>query len=118
MVPLCDKLFDSDALVLDTPVYWYGPSAQLKAFIDRWYAFLHPRYIHKMKGKKVVLVAPLEESDTSAARPLVNMVKKSLDYLGAKLHAKLIVSVGIKGAVKKYREVMEQAYRIGLKLKR
>lgn len=117
MSPIYDKLFDSDALVLGTPVYWYGPSAQLKSFIDRWYAFSHPKYIHRMKGKRVVLVAPLEESDISVAQPLVSMIKKSLDYLEAKFHAKLVVSVGEKGAVKKNLKAMNQAYKIGLGLK-
>ncbi len=117
MSPLYGKLYDSDAIVLGTPVYWYGPSAQLKAFIDRWYAFSHPKYIHKMKGKKVVLVAPLEESDTSAADPLVDMIAKSLDYLEAEFHAKLPVSAEEKGAVKQNLEAMKQAYKIGLDLK-
>jgi len=117
MSQIYDKLFDSDALVLGTPVYWYGPSAQLKAFMDRWYAFSHPKYIHRMKGKRVVLVVPLEESDTSAADPLVGMIKKSLGYLEAEFHAKLLVSAGEKGAVKKNLKVMNQAYKIGLGLK-
>ena len=118
MSPLYSKLYDSDAIVLGTPLYWYGPSAQLKAFIDRWYAFSHPKYIRKMKGKKVVLVAPFEESDISAADPLVGMLTKSLDYLEAEFHAKLLVpGAGEKGAVRQNLEAMNQAYTIGLGLK-
>lgn len=117
MSPLYDKLFESDAIILGTPVYWYGPSAQLKTFIDRWYAFCHPKHVQKMKGKKFVLIAPLEETDKSAAQPLVNMIKKSLDYLDSKFHAKLIVSAGEKGEVKKNEQAMKEAYKIGLKLK-
>ncbi len=70
-----------------------------------------------MKGKKFVLIAPLEETDKSAAQPLVNMIKKSLDYLDSKFHAKIIVSAGEKGEVRKDLQAMKQAYRIGLKLK-
>ncbi len=117
MAPLYDKLFESDVIILATPVYWYGPSAQLKTFIDRWYAFCHPRHVPKMKGKRFVLIAPLEETDKSAAKPLVNMIKKSLDYLDSKFHAKLIVSAGEKGEVMKDLHSMKQAYKIGLKLK-
>ena len=117
MSPLYGKLFDSDAIVLGTPVYWYGPSAQLKAFIDRWYAFSHPKYIRKMRGKRVVLIAPLEETDTAAAQPLVNMIRRSLGYLEARFHNKLIVSAGSKGAVRRNREAMKRAYRIGSRLK-
>lgn len=114
---LYNKLFMNDVIVLGTPVYWYGPSAQLKAFMDRWYAFSHPKYIHRMKGKKIVLIAPLEESDTSAAEPLVEMISKSVDYLEAEFYKKLIVSVGEKGAIKQNQKAMNQAYKIGLELK-
>ncbi|MEM2942634.1 MAG: flavodoxin family protein [Candidatus Bathyarchaeia archaeon] len=117
MLPLYDKLFESDALVLGTPVYWYGPSAQLKAFIDRWYAFSHPKHIHRMKGKRVVLIAPLEETDTSAAKPLVDMIRKSLDYLEARFHSRMLVSAGEKGSVRANRKAMNRAYRIGSALK-
>ena len=117
MSPLYSKLFQSDIIVLGTPVYWYGPSAQLKSFMDRWYVFSHPKYVRKMKGKKVVLVAPFEESDVSAADPLVGMFTRSLDYLEAEFHAKLLVTAGEKGAVKQNVEAMSQAYKIGLSLK-
>lgn len=117
MSSLYDKLYESNIIILGTPLYWYGPSAQLKAFIDRWFAFSHPDHIHKMKGKKFILIAPLEESDISAAHPLMNMIAKSLDYMGAEFYKKLFVSVGDKGAIKKNLEAMKQAYGIGLGLK-
>ena len=117
MSSLYDKLFKSDVIILGTPVYWYGPSAQLKAFMDRWFAFSHSEYIHKMKGKKIILIAPLEESDTSAADPLIGMITKSVDYLEAEFYKKIVVSVGEKGAIKQNQKVMNQAYEIGLELK-
>lgn len=117
MLPLYDRLYESDVIILGTPLYWYGPSAQLKAFIDRWFAFSHPKYVHKMKGKKFILIAPLEESDISAADPLVEMTRKSLDYLEAEFYKELIVSIGDKGAIKNNLKVMNQAYKIGLGLK-
>lgn len=116
MRDIYNKLFESDVIVLGTPVYWYGPSAQLKAFIDRWFAFSHPGYVSKMKGKKVILVAPFEEEDISAADPLVNMMMKSLSYLKVELYDKILVSVGEKGAIKENKKVMNQAYNIGLEL--
>jgi len=33
--PILARLPESDALVFATPVYWFGPSAQLKVFTDR-----------------------------------------------------------------------------------
>jgi multimeric flavodoxin WrbA len=117
MSPLYQKLYDSDVIVLGTPIYWYGPSAQLKIFIDRWYAFSHPKYIHKMKGKKVILISSFAEDDVSLADPLVGMVTRSLNYIEAEFYERLLVSVEKKGAVKQNHHVMKQAYQIGLKLK-
>lgn len=37
MGPILEKLRKADVLVLATPVYFYGVSAQMKAFIDRTY---------------------------------------------------------------------------------
>ena len=117
MSPLYDKIYKGDAIILSTPLYWYGPSAQLKAFMDRWFAFSHPKHIHKVKGKKFVLITPLEESDISAANPLVDMIAKSLTYLEAEFHKKLLVSVGEKGVIKQNQKIMNQAFEIGLNLK-
>jgi len=117
MSTLYNKIYESDAIILGTPLYWYGPSAQLKAFIDRWYAFSHPTFAHRMKGKRIVLVAPFEESDISASDALVGMIDKSLNYLKAKLFAKLLVTAEEKGIVKQNPEVMKRAYKIGLELK-
>jgi multimeric flavodoxin WrbA len=38
--PLLARIPQFDALVLATPVYWYGPSAQLKRFTDRMFSLV------------------------------------------------------------------------------
>ena len=35
-----NQLLDYENIILATPVYWYGPSAQMKVFIDRTSDFL------------------------------------------------------------------------------
>jgi multimeric flavodoxin WrbA len=117
MSSLYSRLHDSDVIVLGTPVYWYGPSAQLKAFMDRWYAIAQPKFVSKMNGKRLVLVAPFEESEASAADALVSMIDKSLNYLKMEFYSKILVTAGEKGAVKKNPEAMKQAYNVGLQLK-
>jgi multimeric flavodoxin WrbA len=117
MRPLYSKLYASNAIVLGTPVYWYGPSAQLKAFIDRWFAFSHPRFAGRMAGKRVVLVSPFEESNVSVSDPLVEMVNKSVSYLNMEFFGKVLVTAGEKGAVRLNRQAMKSAYEIGLMLK-
>ena len=116
MSPLYDKLYGSDCIVLGTPIYWWGPSAQMKAFIDRWYAFSHPAFIKKIERKKLVLVAPFEESDISTADPLVAMINKSAAYLKMDLSAKLLVTAGEKGVVARDIKTMNEAYNIGAQM--
>jgi multimeric flavodoxin WrbA len=51
-----------------TPIYWYGTSAQLKAFFDRMFCYYaasypnSPQVIDNMKGKRVGLVMSSEET--------------------------------------------------------
>lgn len=56
MQTLYDRLKKSDVVFLATPVFFSGPSAQLKAVIDRLEAFWAMKYIH---GKKVRTGTPL-----------------------------------------------------------
>jgi multimeric flavodoxin WrbA len=113
MTPLYSKLFKSDAIILGTPIYWWGPSAQFKMFLDRWYAFSHPEFANKLQGKIIVLIAPFGDSDTSVADPLVNMISRSLDFLKAHLFKTILVSVEKKGEIKSNTQVMNNAYDIG-----
>ncbi len=39
MRPLYEKIAACDVLVFATPVYWYGPTALMKAFVDRFVYF-------------------------------------------------------------------------------
>ncbi len=117
MSPIYKTLIDSDPIILGTPLYWYGPSAQLKAFIDRWYAFSHPKYADRMKGKSLILVAAFEENDPSVAEGLVSMIDRSAKYLRCEFSKKLLVTAGAKGIVKKNPQAMKQAYDLGLGLK-
>jgi multimeric flavodoxin WrbA len=45
MTELYEKVDQADILILVTPVYFYGPSAQIKAFIDRFQARWSRKYL-------------------------------------------------------------------------
>ena len=47
---LIDKLLTYDQILFASPVYWYAPSAQLKAFIDRMSGLLDS---YKTKGRQL-----------------------------------------------------------------
>ena len=78
MVDLLDKMVENDGWILGTPIYWWGPTAQFKAFLDRWY---HPRH-REFKGKHVIIVIPFGGGHEKYARHTVGMLEDGLEYLG------------------------------------
>jgi multimeric flavodoxin WrbA len=51
MAAIVEKMGEAKVWVIATPVYWWGPTAQMKAWIDRWYGV--PRDV--FKGRRVIL---------------------------------------------------------------
>ena len=51
---IIDKVYSSDALILGTPVYWWGMSSQLKAVVDKFYSKTAQ---FKEQNKKIGVVA-------------------------------------------------------------
>ncbi|MFC1712273.1 flavodoxin family protein [Candidatus Poribacteria bacterium] len=111
------KIIGSDVIVFGTPVYWYGPTALMKAFIDRFVYFNCPENRAKIRGKSSVIVIPYEEEDSETVVPLEMLFEKSLQYLEMKLAGKIIVpGVGAKGDVLKKRDRLKEAYELGRSL--
>lgn len=85
MIELYRKIEESDAIVFGTPVYWYGPTALLKGFLDRFVYFNCPENRKKIRGKRAALAIPFEEEDESAAELIVALFERSLAYLEMEL---------------------------------
>jgi multimeric flavodoxin WrbA len=75
-------IMESDLIVFATPLYWFGPSAQLKLAMDRSIAFMDEKYNSRIKGKKAVVLVTLGSDDKGACQPLLGMFKKTFDLLG------------------------------------
>jgi len=114
MVRIYKKLMDSDCIILATPMYWFGPTVPMKAFIDRLVYFCCSRNEDKIKGKEVVLATVLAGEDPNDANPLLRMLKMTVDYLGMKLRGKIIVpGVAEKGAIRKKKRKLKEAFNLG-----
>jgi len=111
------KIIESDAIIFGTPVYWYGPTALMKAFIDRFVYFNCPTNREKIKGKPAVIAVPFEEENPEAAGLVVAFFEKSLEYLQMNLVGKIIVpGVGRKGEILEKGERLDEGYELGRKL--
>ena len=110
-------IIQSNVIIFGTPVYWYGPTALMKAFIDRFVYFNCPENRQKIKDLSAVLAIPFEEDDHDTAKSVVEFFRKSLAYLEIKLLGQIIVpGVGEKGAIRSKGQSLQQAYDLGRKL--
>jgi len=84
---LLEQVLPADALVFATPLYWYGPSASLKAFIDRFFCFISAEYPRnadvraQLVGKRSVLVLSSEESYRGSALGVIAQMQEMSRYL-------------------------------------
>ena len=88
-------MMDSDLIVYATPIYWYGPSGQLKTVMDRGIAFLDTEYNSRVKGKSVVTLMTCAEDSVDTFQPALGMFEKTFDLLGLRS----IGSVEVPGCV-------------------
>jgi multimeric flavodoxin WrbA len=117
MLNIYPKIIESDAIIFGTPVYWYGPTALMKAFIDRFVYFNCPENRAKIRGKSAALVIPFEEENPDTARPVVEFFEKCFNYLEINLAGSIIAGgVSDKGDVLKKPERLGEAYELGARL--
>ncbi len=81
MAALYPKIAQSDAIVFGTPVYWYGPTAIMKCFIDRFVYFNCPAHREQVRNKAAVIAIPFEDRTYATADLLVGFFERSLEYL-------------------------------------
>ena len=111
------RIIESDVIIFGTPVYWYGPTALMKGFIDRFVYFNCPENSVKIKGKPVVIAIPFEEECIETAAPLVTFFEKCFQYLQMNLIGKIIVpGVTRKGEVVGKGGRLKEAYELGKRL--
>jgi multimeric flavodoxin WrbA len=107
---LAAKMQNSAVWVLGTPIYWWGPSAQFKAFLDRWVSIRRNTF----RGKHVILAIPLGGGSESYARHTVAMFEDIFRYLNMN-HVATILAPGSDGrdSVRNSPKILEKARRIG-----
>lgn len=110
MQGLLERMQHSQVWVLGTPVYWWGPTAQFKAFLDRWYGAKQVRF----EGRHVILAIPLGGGSANYARHTVGMLSDVLEYLGIELVATVLAPGAYRlGAVRGHTDTLAAARRAG-----
>jgi multimeric flavodoxin WrbA len=81
-----DYYLPAQGFIAATPIYWYGVSAQLKAFFDRtfcYYAASYPQsrdVVEGMKDKRIGLVLSSEESFPAVSCSIVTQIQEYSRY--------------------------------------
>ena len=81
-----DDFLPADGVVFCSPVYWYGLSAQTKAFFDRtfcYYAASYPdsaQVIERMSRKRIGLALASEETYPGASLGIIHQIQEYCRY--------------------------------------
>ncbi len=86
------QVLKADAIVLATPLYWYGVSGALKSFIDRFFCFISATYPdyeevrEQLVGKRMAVAISSEESYLGS----IVGITASMQELARYLHWELV----------------------------
>lgn len=112
MIAIYDKLKKADVLVVASPVYFYGISAQLKAIIDR----LHTPMRNMFKIKKLALLLVGAATLTNMFDAIKMQYQLILNYFNLEdLGAITVSGVKNKGDIKG-NIALEKAYELGISI--
>jgi multimeric flavodoxin WrbA len=110
MPGLLAKMKRSHVWILGTPIYWRGPTAQFKTFLDRWYG-VRQRIFDE---QRVILVIPMGETEADDARCTIEVLRTALSHFEMEPFATIVVTdVWDPGEVRRNPSVLEAAYRAG-----
>lgn len=77
MEQIVEQLIDTDAVVLATPLYYWGMTAQLKAVLDRFYSFED----RIRGGKKLALLATANHPSTEIMASLLTQYERLVSWM-------------------------------------
>jgi len=117
MQPIYAALRAADAVVFASPVYWFSVNAQLKAAIDRLYAFGGEGW-QPLKSKRyaVILVYGDEDIYLSGGMNAVRSFEDAFRFLGSERAEFLYGSADRAGDVEADLELMDGAFKLGKRL--
>ena len=116
MLEIHAKLLEADAWIFVTPVYWWGPTAQLKAATDRMYCLAFGDNPKRLEGKRVALISTFGDTAEAATPHLMGMYKDATGFIKMKWMGEVLVTAGAKGEASKNTAALEQARQLGVRV--
>ncbi len=118
---LYPKIWETDAIVYASPIYWFTVSAQMKLFMDRCYALgggADYTKDHGLAGKRIGVVLTYGGDDPfdSGAVNAIRTFQDAFNYVEAEIVGIVYGYASDAGEIQGNRAVMEKAYNLGRKL--
>jgi multimeric flavodoxin WrbA len=112
-----EKLKETDAILVASPIYWFSVSAQTKTFIDRFYS-LQGASGNKLTGKRIGIVLTYADAtpEKSGAVNALKMYQDIFNYLGDEIVGAVYGTAWKAGDIKANKSLLDQAYELGKKL--
>ncbi|MFF1297234.1 MULTISPECIES: flavodoxin family protein [unclassified Streptomyces] len=109
---LLDATLEASDVVIVSPLYWYSVSAQTKLYLDywgRWLGLPHVGFRGRMRGKTMWAVTTTGGEDTAKARPLLESLRLTADYLHMPWGGDVVGHNGTSGGVLASTDTLERA---------
>ncbi|MEK6558944.1 MAG: flavodoxin family protein [Planctomycetota bacterium] len=124
MQKIYSRLVDADGIIVVSPIYFMGVSAQLKAFIDRCQAFWARKYILNLpirEGGRIAngffIATAARNTGEGLFTGAVKTIKAFFHVLDTKYIGEILCAgLEEKGDVNKRQELLQQAYEAGKQL--
>jgi multimeric flavodoxin WrbA len=118
-----DKLAEADVIVLASPVQFAGPTAPLKAMIDRCQSLWARKYVLKTpplmpeKKRRGFFISVAGRKSITTFEPSIAIIKTYFHVINVEYAGELTVnSIDEKGAILRHPDIMLQAFQWGEKL--
>ena len=114
------KLVEADGIIVASPMFFYGVTAQLKALIDRCQALWARRYVLKTlpdSKKKGVFIGVGATKGKQLFEGAILTIKYFFQAFGVEYADELLVrGVDKKGEIKEHSEALAEAFELGKRL--
>jgi multimeric flavodoxin WrbA len=111
---LLERFLSADVIVWSTPVYWQGPSAQMKCFLDRMSSYFnHPDYVERFRGKGHIVLCAFGRPEQRHGEWITKPMKLTVEVLHGIYLGDVCASVYQKGKVRQMPEVLEACRKLG-----
>jgi NAD(P)H-dependent FMN reductase len=112
---LLERFLDADIVIWATPVYWQGPSAQMKCFLDRMSSYFNrAEYLSRFKGKGHIVLCAFGRPEPEHGDWIAKPMKLTVEVLRGRYLGDVCASVYPKGQVKRMPDILDACRNLGM----